>query len=446
MLPSIGLGIVMLGCRLAGAAAALLLATFPACAITEIQWWHAMPGELGREVDRLAANFNASQTDFRVVPVYKGLYTETMTAALFAVRSRQHPAIVQAAEVATATMMAAKDSIYPVFEMMRNERVIFDRNAYLPAIASYYSDIRGNLLSFPFNSSTPILYYNKDQFRLAGLDPDKAPATWPEVEAAAQALRARNVPCGFTTAWPSWVNVENFSAFHNLPIATQDNGLGGFNAELKINNPAVTAHIVALAEWQKTKVFDYSGRTNQAEHRFHGSECGIVIASSAARADIIANAKFEIGYGMLPYWPDTAGAPQNSIIGGGSLWVLRGRPDAEYKGAARFFAFLSRADVQAAWHQWTGYLPITRAAYELTRSNGFYERNPGTDISIRQITLNPPTAHSKGLRLGSFVIIRDIIQDELEQAFSGKKTPEAALGEAERRGNIVLRQFEKASR
>jgi sn-glycerol 3-phosphate transport system substrate-binding protein len=433
--------------RAAAAAAALLVTTArPTCAAVEIQWWHAMPGELGREIERLAADFNASQTDFRVVPVYKGLYTETMTAALFAIRSRQHPAIVQAAEVATATMMAAKDAIYPVFELMRNERVIFDRNAYLPAITSYYSDVNGNLLSFPFNSSTPILYYNKDQFRLAGLDPDKAPATWPEIEAAAQKLRARNIPCGFTTAWPAWVNIENFSAYHNLPIATRENGLGGLDTELKINNPAVVAHIAALAEWQKLKLFDYSGRTNQAEQKFHGSECGILIGSSAARADIIANAKFEIGYGMLPYWPHVEGAPQNSIIGGGSLWVLKGRPEAEYKGVARFFAFLSRADVQASWHQWTGYLPITRAAYELTRSNGFYDRNPGTDISIRQITLNPPTAHSRGLRLGSFVVIRDIIQDELEQAFSGKKSAQAALDDAVRRGNIVLRQFEKSGR
>jgi len=437
----------MLGNRLTGAAAALfLMAAMPAWAAIEIQWWHAMPGELGREIDRLAADFNASQTDFRVVPTYKGLYTETMTAALFAVRSRQHPAIVQAAEVATATMMAAKESIYPVFELMQNERVVFDRNAYLPAVTSYYSDANGNLLSFPFNSSTPILYYNKDQFRLAGLDPDKAPATWPEVEAAAQALRAKNIPCGFTTAWPSWVNIENFSAFHNLPIATRDNGLGGLNAELTVNNPSVTMHIAALAEWQKTKVFDYSGRTNQAEHRFHGSECGILIGSSAARADIIANASFEIGYGMLPYWPTMTDAPQNSIIGGGSLWVLKERPEAEYKGVARFFAFLSRADVQASWHQWTGYLPTTRAAYELSRSNGFYERNPGADISIRQMTLNPPTTHSRGLRLGSFVVIRDIIQDELEQAFAGKKSAQAALDDAVRRGNIVLRQFEKGGR
>lgn len=424
---------------------AWLLAATPAAAVVEIHWWHAMQGELGREVERLAADFNLSQSEYRIVPTYKGLYTETMTAAMFALRSKQHPAILQTAEVATATMMAAKGVVFPVHQLMRDQGMDFTPESFLPAVTGYYSDAGGNMLSFPFNASTPILYYNKDQFRLAGVDPDKAPATWPEVEAAARRLLDRKIPCGITTGWPSWVNIENFSAFHNLPIATLDNGMGGPGARLQFNNLVVTGHLATLVEWQKIGLFDYSGRTNEAERRFYRSECGILVSSSAARADILANAKFEVGYGLLPYWPNVAGAPQNSIIGGGSLWVLRDRPEAEYKGAARFFAFLSRPDVQAHWHQWTGYLPVTHAAYEQTRALGFYERNPGTDISIRQMTLNPPTAHSKGLRLGSYVIIRDIVQEELEDALAGRKTAKAALDDAVRRGNDVLGQFEKAN-
>jgi sn-glycerol 3-phosphate transport system substrate-binding protein len=432
--------------RLAAATlTAWLSAIAPAFAAIEIQWWHAMPGELGREVERLASDFNASQSEYKIVPAYKGLYTETMTAAMFALRSQQHPAILQAAEIATATMMTAKGVIVPVHQLMREQNVEFTPSAYLPTIASYYSDGQGNMLSFPFNSSTPILYYNKDQFRLAGLDADAPLATWPQVEAAARKLREKGIACGVTTAWPAWIHIENFSAFHNVPIATMENGIGGLGAELQINNLAVTGHISTLADWQKARLFDYSGRTNDAERRFYNSDCGILISSSAARADIIANAKFEIGYGMLPYWPNISGAPQNSIIGGGSLWVLQGRPEAEYKGVARFFAFLSRPDVQASWHQWTGYLPATQAAYEQTRALGFYDRNPGTDISIKQMTLNPPTDNSKGLRLGSYVIVRDIIQEELEAALSGKKTPKAALDEAVRRGNEVLRQFQKSN-
>jgi len=430
--------------QLAAVAVVTAFAT-PAFAATEINWWHAMSGELGRQVEKLAADFNASQSEYRVVPTYKGNYTKTVTAAIFAFRSRSQPAIAQVNEIGTATMMAAKGAIYPVFELMRDEQEPFTPSAYLPAVTGYYADLGGNLLSFPFNSSTPILYYNKNMFRDAGLDPEVAPKTWPELGAAAKKLRDRGAVCGFTTSWPSWINVENFSAFHNLPLATRENGFAGLDAALTFNNATVVRHVAQLAEWQTTKIFDYSGRAQSAEPRFQNGECGIFIGSSATRADIKANSKFEVGYGMMPYWPDVTGAPQNTIIGGATLWVLRDRPKAEYKGVAKFFSFLSKPEVQAAWHQNTGYLPITRAAFDLTRAQGFYDRNPGTSISIEQITLKSPTENSRGLRLGSFVLIRDVIDDELEQAFSGKKSAQAAMDSAAERGNRLLRQFERAS-
>jgi sn-glycerol 3-phosphate transport system substrate-binding protein len=290
-----------------------------------------------------------------------------------------------------------------------------------------------------------MLYYNKNLFRAAGLDPEMAPKTWLEVGAVAKRLRASGAVCGFTTSWPSWINVENFSAFHNLPISTKANGFNGLDAALTFNNPVMVRHIAQLAEWQTTKVFDYSGRATTAEPRFQNGECGIFLGSSATRADIRANSKFEVGYGMLPYWPDVEGAPQNTIIGGATLWVLRDRPRAEYKGIAKFFGYLSKPEIQAAWHQNTGYLPITRAAFDLTRAQGFYDRNPGTAISIEQITLKAPTENSRGVRLGSFVLIRDVIDEELEQAFAGKKSAQAALDSAVERGNRLLRQFERAN-
>jgi sn-glycerol 3-phosphate transport system substrate-binding protein len=430
--------------QLAAALAAITFAA-PAQAVTDIAWWHAMSGELGRQLEKLASDFNASQAEYRIVPSYKGNYTDTVTAAIFAFRSHGQPAIVQVNEIGTATMMAAKGATYPVFELMRDEKEAFSPAAYLPAVSGYYTDVAGNMLSFPFNSSTPILYYNKEMFRAAGIDPDIAPKTWPELGAAAKRLRAAGAVCGFTTSWPSWVNVENFSAFHNLPVSTRANGFGGLDAELNFNNPVMVRHIAQLAEWQTDKVFNYSGRATTAEPRFQNGECGIFIGSSATRADIEANSKFEVGYGMLPYWPDVKGAPQNSTIGGATLWVLRGRPQAEYRGVAKFFAFLSKPEVQARWHQNTGYLPVTRAAFELSRAQGFYERNPGAAISIEQITLNAPTENSRGVRLGSFVLIRDVIDDELEQAFSGKKSAQAALDSAVARGNKLLRQFERAN-
>jgi len=343
-------------------------------------------------------------------------------------------------------MMAARGAIYPVFELMRNQGIGFDRDAFLPAISGYYSDLAGNLLSFPFNSSTPILYYNKDLFRAAGLDDTEAPKTWPEVEAAARKLRKSGIPCGFTTHWPSWVNVENFSAFHDVPIATKANGLGGVDAMLTINNPLMVRHVATLAEWQKTKLFDYGGRATEADPLFAAGTCGIFIGTSAMRNSFAARARFGVGHGMMPYWPDVSAAPQNSIIGGATLWVLRGRSEEEYKAVARFFAYLSQPQVQAAWHQRTGYLPVTQAAYQLTRAQGFYDRNPGAETAIEEINHKPPTENSRGLRLGSFVLIRDVIEDELERALAGKKSAQAALDSAVARGNELLRQFERATR
>ncbi|QLH73720.1 sn-glycerol-3-phosphate ABC transporter substrate-binding protein UgpB [Rhodopseudomonas palustris] len=433
--------------RLAQIAAAVLVCATagiaPAGAATEIAWWHAMSGELGRQLEKLAADFNASQSDYRVVPTYKGNYTQTVTAAIFAFRSSSQPAIVQVNEIATATMMAAKGAVYPVYELMRDESEVFSPADYLPAVTGYYTDLSGNMLSFPFNASTPILYYNKTLFRRAGLDPEVPPTTWPEVGTMAKRLIDAGAACGFTTSWPSWVHIENFSAYHNLPLATQSNGLGGLDAELVFNNPAVVRHIAQLADWQKTKTFDYGGRATAAEPRFQQGDCGIFIGSSATRADILANAKFDVGYGRLPYWPDIAGAPQNTIIGGATLWVLRGHSAGEYKGAAKFFAYLSKPEVQAAWHQHTGYLPITKAAYDLTRAQGFYDRNPGTAISIEQITLKPPTENSRGLRLGSFVLVRAAIEDEIEHAVRGDKPAKEAMDAAVERGNKLLRQFER---
>lgn len=422
------------------------LAAVPAQAATEISWWHAMGGELGRQLEKLATDFNASQSEYRVIPTYKGSYTETVSAAIFAFRSGGQPPIVQVNEIATATMMAAKGAIYPVFELMKDANEPFVPSAYLPTVTGYYTDIDGNMLSFPFNASTPILYYNKDLFRSAGLDPNQPPKTFAELGAAAQRLRAAGVACGFTTHWPSWLLVENFLALHNLPIATKANGFAGIDAALTLNNPALIAHIAELVEWQKTRVYDYGGRNTTAEPRFQNGECGIFLGSSATRADIVKNAKFEVGYGRLPIRPQITGAPQNTIIGGATLWVLRGRTPEEYKGVARFFSYLSKPEVQAAWHQATGYLPITHAAYQLSRDQGFYTRNPGADIAIEQMTAKMPTENSKGLRLGSFVLIRDAIEDELELAFAGKKPAADALASAQERGNRLLRQFERANR
>ncbi len=433
---------------LLGAATALALgaAALPADAQTKVEWWHAMGGELGEKVNKIASDFNAMQSDYEVVAVYKGNYTETLTAAIAAFRASEQPVIVQVFEVGTGTMMAAKGAVYPVYQLMADMDADFDPANYLSAVTGYYTDTEGNMLSMPFNSSTPVLYYNKAVFEQAGLDPEAPPATWPELaEASRQIISSGAATCGFTTGWQSWVQLENFGALHNIPFATNENGFAGFDTELTINDEARVRHIQNMADWQSEGIFKYGGRRSDSAPLFYSGECAMYMNSSAAYAGVKGNVSFPFGVAMLPYYDDIEGAPQNSIIGGATLWVLQGNTEEEYSGAAQFFSYLSSPEVQAWWHQETGYLPITHAAYELSQEQGFYDANPGTDTSIKQMTLNEPTPNSKGLRLGNFVQIRDVINEELEEVWAGNKTAQEALDEAVERGNALLREFESAN-
>jgi sn-glycerol 3-phosphate transport system substrate-binding protein len=433
----------MKGTIIGAALAASLAAPVVAAEPVELQWWHAMTAVNADRVNKIAADFNASQTAYKVAPVFKGSYAETMNAGVAAYRAGNAPHVIQIFEVGTATMMAAKGAVKPVFQLMAEAGEPFDQNAYLPAVTAYYSTADGKMLSMPFNSSTAIAYWNKDAFKKAGLDPERAPKTWPETLSAAQKLRAAGVSCGMTAAWISWTQIEQFGAWHNIALATKANGLEGADAVLEFNNPVVAKHIRDLGEAQKDKSFDYGGRTTEPEGKFLNGECGMIQTSSAAYGIFKAGAKFDFGLAELPYYPDVAGAPQNSIIGGASLWVMGGKKPEEYKGVAKFFTFLSQTGLQQRLHEDTGYLPITKAAYDATKASGFYEKNPGREIPVLQMTAKPPTENSRGLRLGNLVQIRDIIAEDLEGVFAGKSDAQAALDDAVKRGNGLLRQFEK---
>jgi len=431
---------------LIAALAAFGLAATTAQAQTEIHFWHSMGGALGDKVSELAGKFNASQKDYRVVPTFKGTYPESMTAAIASYRAGNAPHILQVFEVGTATMMAAKGAVVPVYKLMKDADEPFNPKAYLGPVAGYYTDSKGNMLSFPFNSSTAIFYWNKDAFKKAGLDPEKPPKTWKELVAAAEKLKASGQTCAYTTSWPSWVHVENFSAWHNVPIGTKENGLAGTDTEFRINTPLHVRQLTMLQDLAKRGMFSYSGRTNQGGAKFTSGECAMMTESTGGQANVRRGAKFDWAVTQIPYWDDVAGAPQNAIIGGASLWVMGGKTNNSYKGVARFFAFLSRPEVQMEWHKDTGYVPITYAAYEMTKKSGYYTQNPGAEVAIKMLANKPPTANSKGLRFGNFVQGREVIEEEMEAVFAGKKEPKAALDEAVKRGNEILRKFEAANK
>ncbi|MHA1553308.1 MAG: sn-glycerol-3-phosphate ABC transporter substrate-binding protein UgpB [Alphaproteobacteria bacterium] len=417
-----------------------------AAAQTEIRWWHAFTGRLGDLLAEQVEQFNASQSDYTVVGSHKGNYSETLNSGIAAFRAGEQPHILMVFEVGTATMMAASGAIKPVYEVMAEGGASFDPDGYLSAVKGYYTTTDGRMLSLPYNSSTPVLYVNRDAVAGAGLDPDMDLTTWEQVGAAVDALKAAGHGCPLATAWQSWIHLENFSAYHNVPFATKDNGFAGLDTELAFNGPAQVKHIQAMGDWASEGKFIYTGRRNESGANFRGGECALWTESSAGYAGVKAQAEFEFELRPLPYWSDASGAPQNTIIGGSSLWVLEGHTADEYKGVSQFLSFLSSSNIQAAWHQNTGYLPITMAAFDQTKSEGFYDENPGTDIAIIQMTAKSPTGNSKGLRLGSFDQIRGIIDEELEGVWSGDKTAQAALDSAVARGNALLRRFEQANR
>ncbi|WP_368882164.1 sn-glycerol-3-phosphate ABC transporter substrate-binding protein UgpB [Proteus mirabilis] len=423
-------------------AIAIALFTSPTYAKTEIEWWHAMGGALGQKVNQIASDFNASQSEYVIKPVYKGTYPETMTSAVAAFRAKNQPAIVQVFEVGTASMMGAKKAVVPVYQLMEKTNEPFDPNSYLSTVTAYYTTSDGKMISLPFNSSTPVLYYNKALFKQAGIE--QPPKTWKEMGAVSQKLLDAGVKCGFTTTWQSWTQIENFGARNNLPIATQNNGFDGTDTSFLFNQAPFVAHIQRMADWSKSGIFKYGGRQSDAMPLFYTQECAMVMESSAGFAGIKENMKgIDIGVSQLPYDDTLVDKPANSIIGGASLWVMAGRPDAEYSGVAKFFTYLSSPKVQADWHQATGYLPVTKAAYALTQQQGFYQQNPGADTAILQMTTSDSTANSKGLRFGNFLQTREIIDEELEKVWSGKQSAQVALDNAVKRGNEQLRRFER---
>lgn len=426
---------------------ALLFSLAAQAAPTEIVFWHAMSGPRGQEVEALAQRFNASQTDYVVSTAYKGPYEETMAAAINAYRAGNSPHIVQVYELGTANMMAAHGAVRPVWQVMSEAGERLDSKAFVPAVASYFADQQGRLEALPFNLSTPVLFYNKDAFRAAKLDPEKPPRSWYEFVPTIAALKDEaKLPCGYVTSWQSWIHLENTSAWHNQEFATRDNGMAGLDAKLAFNTHLLMRHISTLASWVKAEYFTYTGRRDDGEARFTSGACGLLTASSSTYAQLREAAKFDFGVAQLPYYDDVRGAPQNTLIGGGGLWVLGGHKGPEYKGVAKFLAYLAKPDVQAEWHQKTGYVPATVAAYELTRKSGFYDKNPGHEIAVKQLLLKNPTNDSKGIRLGDFPQIRAIIDEELEQVWALTKTPKQALDSAVERGNVVLRKFEAANR
>lgn len=416
---------------------------------TEIQFWYGLGGALGERVAEQVTRFNESQSRFRVNANFRGSYVEVMTGSIAAWRAGTPPHIAQVFEVGTATMMAAGPAIRPTHELLGEAGITLDPKRYLAGVRGYYSDTQGRLISMPHNSSSAVLWINLDAFEKAGLSTTDLPKTWAEIRAAAQKIKATNAAeIPISTAWPTWVMFEQMSSIHDVGLATKANGFEGLDAQMNLGAPIFAKHTNMLLEMQREGTFVYGGRDGDGFASFPAGKAAMSFNSSAGRAQVQRDAKFRWASVALPYHGDVTQSPRNGVIGGASLWTLtaRNRTAEEYRGVAEFYRFISEVEQDKWWHHVTGYVPLTLAAYEASRAEGFYTQNPGADAAIIQLSRAEPTPNSQGFRLGGFVEIRNIIQEELERGFQGQQNAETLLANANRRADVVLRNFERANR
>lgn len=404
---------------------------------TELQLWHGFSGVTAEELNELVKHFNQTEKEFKVIATRKGTYQETMMAGIAAFRAKKQPEMIQIYEVGTATMLAAKEAIIPVSKILSENNLNINYDDFIPVIKGYYSN-NNVMLSFPLNSSSPVLYYNKSIFKKAGLDPTKPPKTWEDLFNYAQKIKTTNsAVCGFTTTWPAWIFLENFSSWHNIAYASDNNGMDNNKPKLLFNGNLQVKHWENIQKANKEGYFTYFGRTTEAEMAFTTQKCGIILDSTGSYGEV-KESKIDFAVSFLPYYQSAVGAPQNTIIGGASLWVFNGISKEKQKGVAKFLKYLASPEVMAGWHQNSGYLPVTLSSYNLTKSKGFYLTNPGYDVAILELNNKTPTNNSKGLRVIGLPNIRNIVEANFESMLANKITAKQALDDAVTKGNAII--------
>ncbi|MFK5978056.1 MAG: extracellular solute-binding protein [Rhizobiaceae bacterium] len=422
----------------AGVFGTSLMMSGVASAATDIQWWHAMGGRLGEVVNEIAEKYNASQSTYNLIPTYKGGYEDTMTAGIAAFRAKQQPNILQIFDAGAATIINAKGATIPVADLMTNSGKGFNIEDYIKGVRYFYADSAGKMIGMPFNSSTPLLYWNKDAFAKAGID--KAPTTWEEMEAIAPKLKA----AGFTALAQShspWIFSENFHSRHNLQMATGNNGYDSTDVKILYNNKDLKMHWTKVKEWLDKGWYGFYGRAwGDNQDAFIQEKVAMWLGSSGSFGGLTKSAKFKFGASTLPYWKSIIAEPKGTFIGGAALFAMAGHPEEENKGVADFLSFLTSPDMQYFWHKETGYVPITNAAYELAKSDGYYKTTPDAEIGI--IQLNQPGGEwTKGYRLGYYVQIREVMYKQFDNIFSGKSSVDDAFKAMEEESNALLVRF-----
>jgi sn-glycerol 3-phosphate transport system substrate-binding protein len=407
----------------------------------KFEYWYGLTGDLGAVVAETCNRFNAAQDMYEAVCVGQDGYEKAVQNTIAAFRAGKHPTLLQSFDAGTADLMLSGE-FYPVTKLMADTGVTVDWADYFPGIANYYSSRSGEFFSMPWNSSTPVYYFNKDHFAKAGIT--EAPTTWEGMEAAFVALKDAGQACGLAYAPSSWIDLEQFSMVHNVPVASNNNGYDGLDSELLFNTTLHVKHMENIQRWMadgyamlRTQA---AGKT--ARDSFIEGECSVFFSSIADHNTLHKlTPAFAWDVQIIPTYEGVERT--NSVVGGASLWVLSGKTDEEYKAAASYLAFLATKEEQQFLLENTGYIPVTKSTYEALLAEGFYAKAPfiNRDIAMQSLTWTEPTELTRGIRLGGMIQIRAEWTSEVEAAIAGQKTMQQALDTAVQRGNDQLKRF-----
>ena len=400
-----------------------------------INFWHAMSARRMEAVNKIIDGFHAAHPEIRIEPQFTGSYAETLSKAIAAVRSGEAPHIVQVYEVGTQTMLDS-GAIVPLFELEKPGEI--DWNDIIGPIIDYYS-LEGKLYSMPFNSSTSMMYYNKDIFAKAGLDPEKPPRTFDEtLEMGKKIVESGAAEYGVSFGWPGW-QFEQAHTMHAQFYANNDNGRKGRATEVFFNQEFGVTILEKWVEWAKAGVFYYGGPEYKANDAFLAGQIAMLQQSTSSAGSISKAAKFNVGTAFLPV---IDGYPKgSSVIGGATLWTMKGHSQEEYDAIWEFYKWLNRSEVAAQWHKDTGYFPATKTAVKMLEDEGWFKENPNFYTAFDQILSGERVPASQGVLLGNFPEIRQYVRTAIEKATSGKASAKEALDEAAVEANRVLQEY-----
>ncbi|WP_420337178.1 extracellular solute-binding protein [Roseibium sp.] len=402
-----------------------------------IEFWYGNTGRIETAIQAQCEAFNAAQSEHTITCVGQGGYEEGMQRAIAAYRSQEHPVLIQFFDAGTLDLMLS-DAVVPVHTIFDD----VDWSDYNTGARGYYETSTGELFSQPYNGSTLIFYANMDMLGEVGVT--DVPGTWEEVIETARLLQANGHSCPFATDGHPWRVLEQFSARHGEPIASNNNGYGGLDAEYTFNTGLIADHMDNLANWREEGLVRLNADTETGHYfrAFTGGECAMAEGSTGGYGSAFEALGESVAIAMAPMYEGVE--RRNTYIGGASIWVMKGHSDEEIEAARAFLDFVRDEDQQITFTEATGYMPVTMAALNTLLESDRAEELVFATAGLGVESLNQPgTDETRGIRLGFYVQFRDIFREETERAFNGDQSMQAALDASVARGNELLRRFEQ---